>query len=123
VSDPLDRDLERMAGSPELAKTVRANLVRLSKGAGGPDLAEMARDLLDGRTELSTIARSSAYADQISAATVQFQTWYAELTEEEREKLIADTEAHVADVEDDAQRRTPDGSRVKIDPPEAEERT
>jgi hypothetical protein len=102
TGDPLDRDLEQMAGSPALAKAVKENLVRLSKGAGGPDLAEMARELLEGRTDLRAIARSSAYAEQISAATGKFQKWYGELTPEERERFIADTRAFISDRDEGA---------------------
>jgi hypothetical protein len=98
TDSPLDRDLEQVAGSPALAKSVKESLMRLRKGAGGPELAEMADDLLEGRTDLRTVGRSSAYADQISAATVKFRQWYSELTPEERDRLIAETEAQVADV-------------------------
>jgi hypothetical protein len=98
----LDRDLEQTAGSPALARAVRDNLVRLGEGAGGPDLAELARELLDSRTALADIARSSAYAQQLSAATARFRDWYGGLTSEQREKLIADTQAHVSGFEQDA---------------------
>jgi hypothetical protein len=91
----LDRDLEQMAGSPALAEAVRASLVRLSTGAAGPDLAEMARDLLEGRIELRAVARSSAYADQIIEAVATYGEWFDELEPEEREKLIADTRAYL----------------------------
>jgi hypothetical protein len=99
---PLDHELERMAGSPGLAKAVKANLVLLSRCVAGPDLAEMARDLMDGRIDLRTVADSSAYAEQITNATVTFERWYAELSPEEREKLITDTEDHVASFDEDA---------------------
>jgi len=99
TDSPLDRNLEQMAGSPQLAKAVKDSLVRLSKSAGGPDLAELARDVLEGRTDLRAVARSSAYAEQISAATVKFQKWYSELTPEEREKFIAETKARVSGID------------------------
>jgi hypothetical protein len=99
---PLDHELDRMAGHPGLAKAVMANLAQLSRGVAGPDLAEMARDLMDGRIDIRTVARSSAYAEQITNATVTFEQWYSELSPEEREKLIADAEAHVAGFDEDA---------------------
>jgi hypothetical protein len=88
ASEALDRDLEQMSGSPALAKQVKESLRRLADGAAGPKLAEMARDVLDGRTDLRTVARSSVYADNLTEAIGQFQRWQAQLTPEERERFL-----------------------------------
>ena len=95
--ETIDRDAEQMAGSSALAKAVKANLLRPSRGAAGPDLGEMARELPEGRTDLRSVACSSAYADQITKATIRYETWYEGLEPEERAKLIADTRAFVSD--------------------------
>lgn len=81
---PLDDELRAMAGDPQLAKAIRRNLERLRDGAGDPDMAEMARDILEGRTDLRTVASSSAYSTNLSAAVATYQTWYSELGTEER---------------------------------------
>jgi hypothetical protein len=87
TDDPIDRDLDEMAGNPRIAAAIKAHLQRLSRGAGGPQLAEMARDLLDGRTSLREVGRSQVYADQFAAATGRFLNWYTKLTPQEREEL------------------------------------
>ncbi|HEV8173998.1 MAG TPA: hypothetical protein VGP91_10165 [Actinoplanes sp.] len=97
TDDPLDRDLEQMAGSPQLAKAIKQNLQRLSNGAAGPDLAEMARDVLEGRTDLRTVARSSAYAGQITEGINKFNRWQSDLTPDERTQLLEDTRAAIYD--------------------------
>jgi hypothetical protein len=95
TDSPLDRDLEQMAGSPQLAKAIKQNLQRLSNGAAGPDLAEMAREVLEGRTDLRTIARSSAYASQLTASINEFDRWQSELTQEERNALVENARASI----------------------------
>ncbi len=88
--ESLDRDLEQMSGSPALAKQLKESLRRLTDGAAGPKLAEMARDVLVGRTDLRMVARSSVYADNLTEAIGRFQRWQAELTPEEREQFLSE---------------------------------
>jgi hypothetical protein len=87
TDEAIDRQLGEMVSNPRVAAAIKDHLVRLSRGAGGPELAEMARDLLDGRTSLREVARSQAYAGQFTEATGRFQRWFSELTPEEREDL------------------------------------
>jgi hypothetical protein len=84
TSDPIDDELNQMAGNPKLAKAIKEGLERLSKGAGGPDLQEMARELLAGRTSLRTVGSSTAYAAQLTSAIEAFTRWRADLSPEER---------------------------------------
>ena len=88
--DRLTSDLDRIAGDPELAKRLREDIVRLRGGVGGDKLAEMARDLLDGRIGLRTVAGSSAYAEPLSAAAAKYDEWFRSLEPEEREGLVAE---------------------------------
>ena len=69
----LNSELEQMAGNPKLARAIKDALNKLGKGAGGADLAEMARDVLDGRIDLRTVGQSSAYSHQMTEAIGQFQ--------------------------------------------------
>jgi hypothetical protein len=99
IDDALRHDLERATGSPQLAKAVREQITRLSRGAGGPVLAELARDLLDGRTDLRSVTRGSAYAEPLSEVMSGFARWHDNLEPEERERLIRGTEAYVASLD------------------------
>src|SRR4051812_43842027 len=90
ADDKLDNDLEQMTGSRGLGKQVKENLRRLADAAAGPELAEMARDVLDGRADLRTLGQSSGYATHLIAAIGRYQQWQASLSAHERDQLIAD---------------------------------
>jgi hypothetical protein len=90
--DRLDRELNRMAGSPALAKALKKQILALRDGVAGPQLAEMARDLLDGRIGLRTIASSDAYAQPLTEATSNYQDWYENLDESQRTSLAAEAQ-------------------------------
>jgi hypothetical protein len=94
-NDQLQDDLERMSGNRALAKQLTESLRQLAGGAAGTELAEMARDVLAGRTDLRTIANTSVYADQMAEAIGRFRHWYDELTTEERDQLTNDTQAYL----------------------------
>jgi hypothetical protein len=94
-NDQLQDDLERMSGSPALAKQLTESLRRITDGGAGPELAEMAGEILAGRTDLRTIANTSVYATQLTEAVGRFRHWYDELTPEERDQLTKDTRAYL----------------------------
>ena len=96
-SDAVDRELEDMSGSPLLARELKETLRGLRDGAAGPELAEMAREVLNGDLDLRSVARSSVYADQFSRAIGLYQRWYEQLTPGEREQLLTDTRRHIHD--------------------------
>lgn len=81
-----------MAGSRQAAEEVKRNLIALRDGAAGPDLAEMARDVLDGRISFREVARSSAYAEPLMNAQEAFLRWQSQVEEEERARLVAETQ-------------------------------
>ena len=87
-AQPIDDELLRMAGNSNLAQAVRAALERLSNGAAGEELAEMATELLAGRASLRDIGRSEAYAARIAEGFAEFQKWQSALGPEEREELV-----------------------------------
>jgi hypothetical protein len=91
---PLDHAIEQTVGTPQLAQAIKQSLQRLKDGAAGPDLAEMARELLNGRSDVRTIANCSAYAGPILQGIEQYRRWESSLTPEERQRFIED--AHVA---------------------------
>jgi hypothetical protein len=89
VSDerPIDRELDRMAGNPEVAAMIKKDLERLATGAAGREFAEMAKELLEGRSSLRDVGQSAAYAAQFTEAAERYRKWYAELSPEQRAEL------------------------------------
>jgi hypothetical protein len=89
VSDvELLANLEEMGGSPAMARALKKNLDLLAGGAAGPELAEMAREVIEGRTDLRGMGASGVYAEQLTGAIHRFQRWHAELSPEEREQIV-----------------------------------
>lgn len=91
--EQVDQGLDAMTGDPALTRQLKASLQKLRDGVGGPALAEMAREVLEGRTTLRDVARSSAYAAEMSTVMAGLREWNANLTDEQREQLIADAKA------------------------------
>jgi hypothetical protein len=95
--DALDEELERVTGNRKMAEELKRNLTRLRDGVGGPALAEMARDLLDGRITFRDVTRSSAYADPLTNAMNTFREQHDQLSEDERAQLLAEAEERFRD--------------------------
>ncbi|MDT4991469.1 MAG: hypothetical protein QOH97_1361 [Actinoplanes sp.] len=98
--DAFTRDLERILGSPELVRKAKEGISRLRNGVGGDHLAEMARDLLDGRTSIREIGQSSAYAAPLTEQFTKYNEWFNGLKPEERERLISETNETLDRLED-----------------------
>ncbi|WP_229070817.1 hypothetical protein [Actinoplanes sp. DH11] len=88
ADDAVERELEEVTGNRKLAGELRRNLQTLREGAAGPDLAEMARDVLDGRISLRDVTRTSAYSAPLLEAMARFQQEQARLSDEERAELL-----------------------------------
>lgn len=99
---PIDRELRRMAGNPEVAAMIKKDLERLATGAAGRDLAEMAKELLEGRSSLRDVGQSAAYAAQFTQAAEQYRKWHAELSPEQRADLDRAARAQFDDQRDGA---------------------
>jgi hypothetical protein len=95
AEDEVDRDLDDMTGDPAVTRQLKASLQRLRSGAAGPELAEMARDVLDGNLRLRDVTRGSGFAGAMTNAMNRLSEWNAGLTEEERESLSAVARSHV----------------------------
>ena len=106
--DALIRDLERTLGNKELAKQARESILKLRDGAGGGQLAEMARDLIDGRIGLRTVGTSSAYAEPLTAAASRYGEWFRNLDPEEQAAFMADARAELSRIERQEAETTPD---------------
>ena len=78
---------------PGLENAAMAILRRLAETAAVPELAELARDLLDGKVSLRSASTSSAYETSLVAAISQYRKWDAQLSPDERERVLTETRA------------------------------
>lgn len=92
TEEQVDFELRQMAGSRAAAEQLKASLRKLKDGSAGPELAEMANEVLEGRTTLHQVARSSAYEESMTGLFQRFHEWNASLSDEEREKLVKEAE-------------------------------
>ena len=99
--EALDRDLAQLTSSPATARAIKDGLLRMSKNTAVPELAEMANELLAGRTSLRAIGGSDVYGAQLAEALDKYQRWEAGLTPEEREEMLRKTREHLGDVDPD----------------------
>jgi hypothetical protein len=107
--DAVIRNLTLQLGNRQLASRVRDSLIKLRDGVGGEQLAEMARDLLDGRIDLRAVSQSSAYAQPLSGAMHGYTEWFNSLNPSERQKVMEDARAELSRIEaEDAGRTQPD---------------
>lgn len=97
AEDPVDYELERMAGNHKLAAELKKNLETLRDRGGDSPLADMARDVLDGKITLRDVARTSAFALPLSEAMDRFHDYDSRLTEDERSKLVSDAEERLGE--------------------------
>jgi hypothetical protein len=95
TEDAVLGSLERMAGSRPLARAVKQSLERLTDGSAGPELAELARDVLAGRVELSSLRTSTVYADPLRQALTGFQHWYSHLSPADRDRFLAEVRRQI----------------------------
>ncbi|HET6480888.1 MAG TPA: hypothetical protein VFG35_12750 [Actinoplanes sp.] len=85
--ESIGRELEALSGRPEIASQVKESLRRMRDGEAGPEMAEMSRDLLEGRIRLRDLATTEVYADGLTAGVERYRRWESELTPEDRQKL------------------------------------
>jgi hypothetical protein len=85
--NPVDRDISSIVRDARIAEAVRDSLQRLRDGHAGPDMAEMARNLLEGRIRLRDIPRDPAYADGFLRGLDRYRQWEAGLDDEERRRF------------------------------------
>jgi len=96
TDDPVDDELQQLAGIRKLAQELKRNLIKLRDHGGDSPLAAMARDVLDGRIRLCDVARSSAFAVPLAEAMDHFHDYDSQLSQQERAKLIEEAEERLA---------------------------
>jgi hypothetical protein len=83
-------DLVEIAGGDRARVwLLKGSLRCLADGAGGAELQEMARDVIDGRVDLRAVMLSASYSNAIQEKTQAFAAWFNDLTPEEREAQAA----------------------------------
>lgn len=76
-----------MTGDPRLVKAVRESLERIRAGYAGPVMAEMARDLIEGRISLRDVSRTSVYSEGLIEGVQAYKKWEAQLDADGRQQL------------------------------------
>jgi hypothetical protein len=76
--------LEVSRGDPGRARLLRESLRRLADQGDQPELRELARDVLGGRTTLRAAMESPAYRGALGQRMDAFLDWYRKLSPEER---------------------------------------
>jgi hypothetical protein len=104
LPDPVDRELEEMTSNRRKATTVKNALAKLREGVAGPELAEMATEILEGRTSLRTVGNSSVYADHFAEAATRFRDWQSSQTAEERGEAVRNAAEHLGDLDEQDRR-------------------
>lgn len=66
---------------------MRESLERLRAGHAGPVMAEMARDLIDGRISLRDVSRTSVYSEGLIEGVQAYKQWEARLDDDDRQQL------------------------------------
>lgn len=69
---------------PGLTEHRRQLLKRLANNTRNPAVAEMARDLLNGRITPRDVMANGLYNEELSKGTEKFTSWYRELSDEEK---------------------------------------
>jgi hypothetical protein len=95
--EQVDRDLDEMTGDPAITRQLKSSLQRLRSGAAGPGLADMARDVLEGRATLRDAVRNPAYASAMTNVMGRLEQWNADLTDQQRHQLVEDAKAQPHD--------------------------
>lgn len=91
-----ERFMDIAGGDRAVAKLLHESLSHLERGAGGPAMQELARDVLSGRADLREVANSSAYAGAFQESLSRFQQWQAEVGPEEAARLAEQAEQRTA---------------------------
>ena len=86
-----DDELTSMAGGDRaLARAVQDSLRKLRDGAGGKEMQELARDVLDGRVTLRQVGRSQAYGEAFGEQFRKLAQWREEIGEEAYQAQMAE---------------------------------
>lgn len=100
--------LDIAGGDPAVAKLVHESLKALERGAGGPAMQELARDVLAGRIGLREAANSSAYAEAFQESMARLRQWQDEVGPEEVNRLAAEAERYASEMRQELGQRPGD---------------
>ncbi|MET9625846.1 hypothetical protein ABZX92_00145 [Lentzea sp. NPDC006480] len=109
---------------PGLDRHQRQLLKKLVANEQSPALAEMAKELLAGRTTPAQILTSRAYDEALGAGAEALSSWYATTSDEDRQALAEQGQAELARLAEDELAGVPDGPEPVQKPapkPEPEE--
>jgi hypothetical protein len=102
LDSAVERDLLAVAhGDPATAKTLRQSLDRMTTGAVGEELGEMAREILAGRITLREAVLSSDYGAHVHNGFERFLDYYRQLDTEQQGELRDSGRAHLQRLTDE----------------------
>ncbi len=81
--------LDLAGGDPGRAEALKEGLEQLARGTAGPELREMANDVLNERIDLHKAVAFEVYANHIRKRLNNFMTWYDALMPAERKEILA----------------------------------
>jgi hypothetical protein len=87
---------------PGLTEHRRQLLKRLASNTRNPAVAEMARDLLNGRITPRDVMANGLYNEELSKGTEKFTSWYRELSDEEKTAAWEQAEAQFDELAKDS---------------------
>jgi hypothetical protein len=93
----LDHEIESMIRNPRIAGVVKESPARLGNGHAGPEMAEMARGVMDGSIRLRDVARSSVYSEGFLAGFERYKRWEAEQDPVELRRMVEQTRVAMGD--------------------------
>lgn len=84
-----------------LQRSRRQALKRLADGCGGPELTELAREMLAGRLTAWQAATSNTYSEALIGRLGGFASYYETLSQEERDSLAEAGRARLDELADE----------------------
>ncbi|WP_156213377.1 hypothetical protein [Lentzea aerocolonigenes] len=94
---------------PGMDRHQRQLLKKLVANEQSPALAEMAKELLAGRTTPAQILNSRAYDEALGAGAEALSSWYATTSDEEKQAQAEKGQAELARLAEDELAGVPDG--------------
>jgi hypothetical protein len=102
-----------MASSQAEKAVLRKQLETLVEHSAYPGIRDMARDVLDGRTDLRGAMLGSRYEQAINEAAREFSSWYRGLSDEERAEQVRQGREYEEKLEQASTARQPGARRPR----------
>jgi hypothetical protein len=102
-----------MASSQAEKAVLRKQLETLVEHSAYPGIRDMARDVLDGRTDLRGAMLGARYEQAVNEAAREFSSWYRGLSDQERAEQVCQGREYEEELEQAATPRPPGARRPR----------